>query len=415
MTPPQLVLPGGVVPVWLPGDVDVQVAGESFHSDAILAALFEASSTDSLTAALVPEPDTPHEHAVAVYLQGRHVGYLPHGVGGNVQPALLEFSRAQGGRLVSCRAVVYTHEVGYQVVLQLDSTPLGLSAEAFDVPPPLADVLSGLLVRLDDSAPRLDHVDATAREMLSDAEQACQLVDADYTRSAGAWPRVEEAFQGAADRLTQAADRLASRAWLGVAHARRYQRGRRNDALAAYVEALYLDRGHVEAWCELVDYAAAAPYVPTFIDLLNRCPIPCRVSLLRRLLSVSYQNDQLGNMSPAGGKRLRAAMLNLVDTQDDHPSIALLCSDHGLRAEKAGDIDMAVAAWRRAVQSGSTDAKVADRLSLWLTKNDHHVEALHVLQQSLSNPPPNTDLRQRRLQKRLARCQHAVNRQPGNI
>lgn len=98
----------------LPGEVDVQVAGESFHSDAILAAL---SSTDSLTAVLVPEPDSPHEHAVAVYLQGRHVGYLPHGVGGKVQPALLEFSRAQDGRPVSCPAVVHTHEVGHQVVL----------------------------------------------------------------------------------------------------------------------------------------------------------------------------------------------------------------------------------------------------------------------------------------------------------
>lgn len=83
----------------------------------------------------------------------------------------------------------------------------------------------------------------------------------------------------------------------------------------------------------------------------------CRVPLLCQLLSVSYQNDRLSNMSPAGGKRLRAAMLNLVDTQDDHPSIALLCS------KKAGDLGTPIAAWRRAVQAASTDAKVADRLS----------------------------------------------------
>lgn len=234
-------------------------------------------------------------------------------------------------------------------------------------------------------------------------------MEADYTRSARAWPRVEDAFQDAVDRLTRAGDRLASRAWLGVARATRYQRGHRDDVLAAYVEALYLDREYVEAWCELVDYAAAAPYVPTFTDLLFRCPISCRVPVLCELLRVSYQTDRLGNMSSAGGKRLRAAMLNFVDNQGDHPSIALLCSDHGLRAEKAGDLDAAVAAWRRAVQAGSTDAKVADRLSVWLTKNDHHVEAVHVLQQALSNPPHRTDLREK-LQKRLARCQHTVER-----
>lgn len=415
VTPPQLVLPGGVVPAWLPGDVEVQVAGESFRSDAILAALLEIPSTGSLTAVLVPDLGNPHsEHAVAVYLQSRHVGYLPDGLGGDVQPALLEFARAQGGRPVSCPAEVYTHEVGHQVVLRLDPTPLGLSAEAFDVPPELAGVLSRLLVRLDQPPPRLNHVDATGREMLSDAEQARQLVEADYSRSADAWPRVERAFRGAIDRLTQAEDPLASLAWLGVARATRYQRGRRDDALTAYVEALYLDREHAEAWCELVDFASAAPHVPTLTGLLARSPIACRTPLLSRLLAVSYQADRLGRMSPAAGNRLRVAMLNLIDAQGDHPSIALLCSDQGLRAEKAGDIDTAIAAWRRAVQAGCTDAKVADRLSVWLTKNEHHAEALHVLQQALSNAPPSTALRER-LQKRLARCQHAVEQQPGNV
>jgi hypothetical protein len=51
--------------VWSPGDVDVQAAGEFFHSDAILAALFEVSPKGFLTAVLVSELGNPHsEHAV---------------------------------------------------------------------------------------------------------------------------------------------------------------------------------------------------------------------------------------------------------------------------------------------------------------------------------------------------------------
>lgn len=411
VTPRQLVLPEGVVPVWLPGDVEVQVAGESFHSDAILAALFKVPSQGSLTAVLVPERCNPYsKHAVAVYLEGQHAGYLPDRLACDVQPVLLEFAHVQGGRPVSCPARVDTHDIGHQVVLQLDPTPRGLSAEAFDVPSQLAMVLNRLLVRLDQPPPRLDNVDTTGRQLLSQAEQDRQHVDADYSRSANAWARVERVFRRAVDRLTRAEDPLASLAWLGVAHATRYQRGRRDDALAAYIEALYLDREHAEAWCELVDFASAAPHVPTFTALLARCPVACRESLLSRFLAVSYQSDRLGNMGAAAGKRFREAMLSLVERQGDRASIALLCSDQGLHAEKAGDIDTAIAAWRRAVQAGCTDANVADRLSFWLTKHNHHAEALHVLRQALSNPPQSTALRER-LRKRLARCQHAVGHQ----
>ena len=190
--------------------------------------------------------------------------------------------------------------------------------------------------------------------------------------------------------------------------------GRRNDALAAYIEALYLDRQRAEAWCELVDFASAAPHVPTFTRLLARCPIACRESVLNRLLAVSYQSDRLGNMSPAAGKRLREAMLTLVEAQGDRGSVALLCSDQGLHAEQAGDIDTAIAVWRRAIQAGCTNAKVADRLSLWLIKQNHHAEALHVLRQALSNPPQSTILRER-LQKRMVRCQHAVEHRRGQF
>lgn len=65
----------------------IEVAGESFHEKAI-AALFAGApeykepggSESREKAVLVPDPGNPHGagHAVAVFVRGHHVGYLPH-------------------------------------------------------------------------------------------------------------------------------------------------------------------------------------------------------------------------------------------------------------------------------------------------------------------------------------------------
>lgn len=152
-------------------------------------------------------------------------------------------------------------------------------------------------------------------------------------------------FRNVADQLTAARDPFVSAAWLGVGRATRYQRGRRDDALHAFIEALYWERGNVEAWCELVDLASAAPHVPTLIALVARAPFESRPCVLNQFLTMSYGRDRLGGESPAKGKDLRDELPVLAESQGDMGSIALLASNAGLIAEKAGDLDTAVAWW----------------------------------------------------------------------
>ena len=65
---------------WLPGAVQVAVAGETFHADAIRTVQWASSPGEPVVAVLTPEPDNFHDpHAVAVHLNGQHVGYLPPG------------------------------------------------------------------------------------------------------------------------------------------------------------------------------------------------------------------------------------------------------------------------------------------------------------------------------------------------
>jgi hypothetical protein len=54
--------------VWLPGHIEVQVAGESFHQEAIHAVEVRSPPGSPLVAALVPDPGNAHDsNAVAAY------------------------------------------------------------------------------------------------------------------------------------------------------------------------------------------------------------------------------------------------------------------------------------------------------------------------------------------------------------
>lgn len=399
-----------VEPAWLEGAIEVQVAGESFHLETVRAAAWSASpSLGSLIAVLRPEPANPHDrHAVAVYVQDGHVGYLPADIAARVQSALLAFGEAHGGCLVSCPAVIREYSIGPQIVLLLDPGPLGLGPEALESVPELARAVARLITRLDTAAPAVHGVDAKARAMLATAEKnyADVCARASYEQRADAWPHMERAFHDAAVRLGRAEDPMSAAAWLGVARSARYRRGRRDETLAAYVEAAFYDRENPEAWSELIEYVTAAPHIPTLVGLVARAPRSVRPTLLRQLLVVSDGRDRLGRLSLQAGSRLRAALLDLVESQNDDPSIAVLAGDAGMRAYKDGDIDSAVSAWRRATAAGSTDAKVADRYSVLLVKQGEYATAAQVLRQALAAPPPSVTMRER-LEKRLARCERA--------
>ena len=393
---------------WLPGRIEVQVAGESFHEEAIEAADERSSSDSSLVAVLVPEPGNVHDSwAVAVHVAGEHVGFLPREVARQVQPAIVAFSHAYGGRFVSCPAEIRWHEIGPQVVLLLDPGPLGLQPEAFEIVPDMAATTNRLLARLDQPAPHLTGADQRARSGLPAAEQDRAETEGNHDREPGDWPRVERAFRRLASQFAKAHDPWVAAAWLGVGRATRYQRGRRDDALTALVEALYWERSNADAWWELVDLASAAPHVPTLLALFARVPFEARPGVLDAFLSMSHGHDRMGRLSPAAGERLREELLHLAEYQGDRGTIATLAGNAGLAAEKAGDLQTAVGWWRRAVAAGSTDEKVADRLTVWLVKEHEYGEAGPVLRQALAAKPRSAEITDR-LQRRLTRCERNI-------
>lgn len=399
-------------PVWLPGTIEVHVAGESYRADAVRAVQRAAAQGGSLAAMLIPEPTNSYDpNAVAVFVLGRHVGYLPAHIAARVQPALSRFSAAHQGRLVSCPAIVVEWNVGPQVILLLDPSPLGVAPEAFETVPDLAATVGRLLDRLDRPPPLLRGIDTRARAALAAAEAVRAEVDAtpSYERPARAWRRVEQDFRDSARMLEHAGDPMVGEAWLGIARATRYQRDRRDDVVAAFVTALYYDRGNADAWWELVEYGSLAPHVPTLVSLFSRIPLEARPDVVKLLLSISYGEDRHGKLSAPAGQRLRTALVDVAEAQSDSATAATVAADEGLRAEKDGDIDRAVQAWRRAIDAGCTDARVADRFSVWLVGQGDYSAAEHVLRQALVDPPTAKSTRER-LQKRLGRCQRARGR-----
>lgn len=399
--------------VWLPGRTEVQVAGESFHEDAIMTAydsvLGDGHQVSVLRAVLVPEPGNRHDPlAVAVYAAGEHVGFLPRPVARRVQPTLLAFSRpGEVRRLVSCPAEIRFPRGEPQVVLLLDPAPLGLPPEVFETVPEMAATITRLLHSLDEPEPPMTGTDQRARSALALAEERRAEVDANYDRSPGDWPQVEQSFREVAAQLTRARDPMASEAWLGTARSIRYQKGRRDDTLAAIVWALYFRRENAEAWSDLTDMASAAPHVPTLLAIFSRVPAEARDRVLAQLVSMSHGRDRLGRLSLTGGEQLREGLLELAESQGDILTVATLTGLAGLAAEKVGDIDSAVRLWRRAVAANSTDGKVADRFSIWLVKQHQHEEAARVLRQALTAQPDSAEDAER-MRRRLTRCERSI-------
>lgn len=314
--------------VWLPGPTEVEVVGETFYAAAIREAERSVQPSGELTALLVPEPDNPHDPwAVAVYLEGRKAGHLPASVARKVQPALLAFVAARGGKHAACPGIVRWHDVGPQVTVLLDTDPLGLSPHVFDHIPDLDQVLMRTLRILDLLRPLANGCDLAAREKLVAAEALRLAIDADWECKPDTWPHAEHAFRDVARELESAGDPLVSDAWTGVAQSVRYQKGRRNDWISAAVAALYWNRSNERAWAELVDLAAAAPHIPTMLELFRRVPVDSRPSVLSALIRISRGHDRLGNMWPDAGERLRAQLLAFVQNDGDTVSTAKLIRD----------------------------------------------------------------------------------------
>jgi hypothetical protein len=283
-------------------------------------------------AVLIPQPGNPQDHsAIAVFVNGFHVGYLSRQIAPAVQPALTAFTAARSGRPVACPARILWHEIDNQtvaqVILNLDPAPLGLPSEVFQPLPDLDRVIQQHLRRLDIPSPAMTGCDPDARSLLAAAEALRSQVDAEYGHGTVRWPEVERAFRQVITQLEQARDPMIADAWAGLARSVRYQKGRRDDRIAAAATALYWDRSNKTAWTELFDLASAAPHVPTLLDLFRRVPTAARPSVLTQLIGLSRGQDRLGNMHPDDGERLRDGLAAIAETESDTPTIRRLSAD----------------------------------------------------------------------------------------
>jgi HIRAN domain len=112
---------------YLPGSHEIPVAGLQYHELAVretLAAIAAGTEADAL---LLPEPSNPHDpNAIAVYMAGGHVGYLPRDVAAVMQPALISMSVSHGGMPAGCPALVSTADGKSRIVLTIDLSELGI-------------------------------------------------------------------------------------------------------------------------------------------------------------------------------------------------------------------------------------------------------------------------------------------------
>ena len=104
-------------PTRLYGRELINVAGESHYQDALRELAGDETRLEA-TAALIPEPDNPHDaNAVRVEIDGKKVGYLPRDVAPAYGPLVRE--PTERGRTAVCDAMVSGRDGIYGVFLKL--------------------------------------------------------------------------------------------------------------------------------------------------------------------------------------------------------------------------------------------------------------------------------------------------------
>lgn len=104
-------------PTRLHGRELINVAGESHYQDA-LRAITRGEPRLNTDAALIPEPDNPHDpNAIRVEIDGRKVGYVPRSKAEAYGPVVRE--PAERGRTAVCEAMISGRDGIYGVFLKL--------------------------------------------------------------------------------------------------------------------------------------------------------------------------------------------------------------------------------------------------------------------------------------------------------
>lgn len=390
------------------GEAEIEVVGESFRAEAIRQAVADMTPGMPCVAELVPEPQNPHDpNAVAVCLQGVHAGYLPRQNAAVLSPGIVALSRRHGGAPVACPADVPELSPVPRILLRLNLADFGVTADTLHGPSSefasTAHRLTGEILTRPASTRSVAQEDRKGRKQLHKAESASAKAETEWDREPHTLAQIESMFHTALKRLSASGDPETGRAWLGLARSLRYQKVRRDEVLTAFLTALSLQRDNEEAWREYLEYLCLSPSAEALTSAFEAMPPPVRLSLAHTLLAVSWQQDRHGCLAAQDGPLLRNSLVETAQKAGDLGAVALLTGQLGLREEKQGNAEQAVKWWRLAVTAGSTDPKVADRLTIALIKDGLNQEAEYVLQQALAAKPQGPVAE--RMSHRLARCQ----------
>jgi tetratricopeptide (TPR) repeat protein len=225
----------------------------------------------------------------------------------------------------------------------------------------------------------------------------------EYDRSPETKAVLEAMFAEAAEALAAARHPAEVAAWLGLAQSCRYQKGRRDDTLAAFDKALAADPEHAAVWDAYLEYVTYGIHVNDLLALTERIPASLRAGQLDRLLAVADGRDRWGGMPADDGARYRTEVPALLERSGDDASLGRFLSDAGLMEERHGSHAEAVRILRAAVRTGHPSVKAVDRLSVRLVKDGEWNEAARALELALGQPIPSDSTREK-LTKRLARC-----------
>lgn len=255
-------------------------------------------------------------------------------------------------------------------------------------------------------APRRDPaVRSTGAQLLETA--AAAHAEREFDRSPETREELEHAYLAAARAMESEDHPNRATAWLGVAAVRRYQKGRRDDTLAAFEAALTAGPNDLAVWDAYLDYITYAVSAAALLTIVERMPAPVRARKLAAVVAVGHGTDRWGTMSPDDQQRFRTALLGLLQALDDRPSLGVLLSADALEEYRHGSHADAHRLMRRAVATGHPSPACVDRLTIDLVKLGEKAEAASILRVALTRPIPSDSMRNR-MAKRLARCAAAA-------
>jgi stress response protein SCP2 len=247
----------------------------------------------------------------------------------------------------------------------------------------------------------------TGTQLLEAADASHSIAEQEFDRSLETREALEHAYLAAAQALDGEQHPRRAYAWLGLATVRRYQKGRRDDALAAYDEALTAAPEDIKVWDAYLDYITYAVSAAALLAIVERMPAPIRSQKLPHVIAVGQGADRWGTMSLDDQRRFTEDLPALLEALDDRPSLGALLSTTALHEYRNGSHAEALQLMRRAAATGFPSPACVDRLTIELVKLGEKAEAAMILRDALTRPVPSDSMRSR-MTKRLARCTTAA-------